>query len=919
MIMKYGLFACVAAAALTGWAGSALAADATATDAAAATASTDTADTSGSAIGAVIVTARKTSENLQRVPVAVTSQTGAQLERQRVTMPTDLARVTPSLFVRNSSSSGNSAQFALRGQYAADSLLGISQPVGLYEDTVNIPHPFGGNNAFFDLDRVEVLKGPQGTLYGRNTTAGAVNIITRNADYRGVHGYLDGEVGSFKDMRIGGAINIPIIDDVLAVRIGYQRWSRDGFGHSTVTNQTFGDGLDSHLARISIKFDPTPNFTATAKVEYYHNRNNGQDLWNIGLAPGSTLALESEALYSDYGKYAPMLVRAFNAQNTNPADPAFNPDPAGNLASVLAQGHRLLDPCVGGDPYTNCSGLTQHDILTTWHADLDMTWRINDNLSLRSITGYHGFQNDKNGDLSAIHSQVLDIGYGLNAVGGYTPLAPQVVSPNGYGPLQPDPADQADGQWSQEFDLSGKAFENRLSWLVGFFYSTDEGHGSQPAGDLEELFPLLTLTNPAFGVPLATQLADVANPGANANPVYFSPPAFAHDAHSVSNNQWAFFTQNDFKINDIFSVTLGLRYTREHVAQDLSNWNFHFDGSSAAGGYFTCDVGNPNTHYATVPDCSEIAGGVIPVGQPGAGKTFTGAAGPNGSWLAQSYGALTYLASFNAQVTRDTLLYFKVSRGFRGAAYGRSNGPPAKPEYDQDYEFGLKSDLLDHHLRVNLALFQSDIKDKQVSALQCIGSLLSTGFCDSLGFTTVVLNAATARIRGVELEAIAAPFEGLTINFNGSYNDSVYLDFPGAASGDGVPLGELKNVPIAVSPTWQGDIGARYEHAFGPGTMGVNVDANYRGKFPITPITHQAALTPQQEQFINRAVTIVNASLDYRLPDLGVTMSLFATNLGGVVWGYQGISPNYTGGVGHMYMQAPREFGFTIKKTWGGG
>jgi len=97
------------------------------------------------------------------------------------------------------------------------------------------------------------------------------------------------------------------------------------------------------------------------------------------------------------------------------------------------------------------------------------------------------------------------------------------------------------------------------------------------------------------------------------------------------------------------------------------------------------------------------------------------------------------------------------------------------------------------------------------------------------------------------------------------------------------------------------------------------VDANYRGKFPITPITHQAALTPQQEQFINRAVTIVNASLDYRLPDLGVTMSLFATNLGGVVWGYQGISPNYTGGVGHMYMQAPREFGFTIKKTWGGG
>ena len=91
----------------------------------------------------IVVTARKREESLQSVPVAVTTQTGAQLQQQRITQPTDLGRIVPSLQIRNSSGSGNSAQISLRGQYASDSLLGISQPIGLYQDTVNIPHPFG--------------------------------------------------------------------------------------------------------------------------------------------------------------------------------------------------------------------------------------------------------------------------------------------------------------------------------------------------------------------------------------------------------------------------------------------------------------------------------------------------------------------------------------------------------------------------------------------------------------------------------------------------------------------------------------------------------------------------------------------------------------------------------------------------------
>ncbi|MDB5447063.1 MAG: hypothetical protein JWQ97_2380, partial [Phenylobacterium sp.] len=120
-------------------------------------------------IGEVVVTARKRSENLQSVPVAVTSLSGDQLTQQGVREATDLGRAVPSLTAAMTPINANTSQatgvvFSLRGQTAGDVLLTMSQPVGVYEDSANIPHPDGLNGALFDIQRVEVLKGPQGTL-----------------------------------------------------------------------------------------------------------------------------------------------------------------------------------------------------------------------------------------------------------------------------------------------------------------------------------------------------------------------------------------------------------------------------------------------------------------------------------------------------------------------------------------------------------------------------------------------------------------------------------------------------------------------------------------------------------------------------------------------------------------------------------
>src|SRR5690606_25863898 len=106
-----------------------------------------------------------------------------------------------------------------------------------------------------------------GTLYGRNTTGGAINIITRNADYNGVHGFGEAELGTFSSVRVGGAVNVPLVEDKLALRVAVQHWEKDGYGESRITGQTFGDDKSDTLARVSLAFDPINTFHADLKIE----------------------------------------------------------------------------------------------------------------------------------------------------------------------------------------------------------------------------------------------------------------------------------------------------------------------------------------------------------------------------------------------------------------------------------------------------------------------------------------------------------------------------------------------------------------------------------------------------------------------------------------------------------------------------
>src|SRR5690606_11429149 len=156
------------------------------------------------ALAEIIVSARKTDETLQAVPVAVSAFNADTLQQMNVVQTADLAKFTPSVFIEPpAGGNGTSAKVTIRGQNQADSLITLDPSVGWYRDAVYLARAYGTVASLFDAERVEVLKGPQGTLYGRNTTGGAIKIVTTKAETSGgISGYVTGGLGNYEASKL---------------------------------------------------------------------------------------------------------------------------------------------------------------------------------------------------------------------------------------------------------------------------------------------------------------------------------------------------------------------------------------------------------------------------------------------------------------------------------------------------------------------------------------------------------------------------------------------------------------------------------------------------------------------------------------------------------------------------------------------
>lgn len=241
----------------------------------------------------IVVTARKSEESLQTTPVAVTAMTEGMLVDKGILKMDDLQRTAPSLTIGTGGTGPASIIYtAIRGQAQNSPNSVTDAAVGVYIDGVYLGRPIGSNLGFLDVGQVEVLRGPQGTLFGRNTTGGALTIQT-NKPTPEFEGRVKGEIGNFDMYNVETVLNVPITDQ-LATRFAYRYNQRDGYIDNPFYSEGSKDVDESYSARGSVLFTPTEgNYEVFFSMDHEYYKDNGTPTTvvkfndNVSAAPGA--------------------------------------------------------------------------------------------------------------------------------------------------------------------------------------------------------------------------------------------------------------------------------------------------------------------------------------------------------------------------------------------------------------------------------------------------------------------------------------------------------------------------------------------------------------------------------------------------------------------------------------------------------
>ena len=413
--------------------------------AAADAAGSDAAET-GNGLGDIIVTARRRSENLQSVPVAVTAFTPEAIVQKGITDRTSLADNTPSLFTINGGYPREFAFFALRGQGPAfGSTPGVVNYFAEVPNAVNIDGRVG---SFYDLANVQVLAGPQGTLFGKNATGGNILFEPVKPQDR-FEGYVRGEFGNYNDRRIEGALNTPIVPGKVLLRIAGEVGRRDGY---TIDVGPYFKGKDyDNLSyesfRVGLTLRPTDGVEIYTLGRYFNSHNNGG---------GTALAAFNPAAGVDAGPpfgFLPVL--------------AFYPGMATAVAEQNARGPRRVS-----------YDLNQYSETRYWQVINQATVDLTDQIKLRNIASYSELQTEYGYDydatafpISGQNSRVL-VPTALLAGGAIPTIAPTF--------------------FTEELQLQGNAFDRALAFSVGGYLDRQGWKGPAGIGNYT-FFPFGTL------------------------------------------------------------------------------------------------------------------------------------------------------------------------------------------------------------------------------------------------------------------------------------------------------------------------------------------------------------------------------------------------------------------------------------------
>jgi iron complex outermembrane recepter protein len=245
----------------------------------------------------IVVTATKRAENIQDVPISMSAFSAAQIEDTGSQNLQDLASSIPNL-VYPSSREGGGADISIRGvfQQAQPLQIGFDNGYGVYLDGVYMGKHFSVNQDLGEIERVEVLRGPQGTLFGKNTIAGALNIVSKRPDNE-LGGRVSADFGNYDLRRLRASVNVPIVEDVLAVRASVSGTERDGFVHNETLDTDLGN-IDDFNGRVLVGYTPTPRTAAYLSVDHRHSITRHYEAENAEI--GATNYTADDVPYTVY-------------------------------------------------------------------------------------------------------------------------------------------------------------------------------------------------------------------------------------------------------------------------------------------------------------------------------------------------------------------------------------------------------------------------------------------------------------------------------------------------------------------------------------------------------------------------------------------------------------------------------------------
>lgn len=694
----------------------------------------------------IVVTAQRREVGLQRAPVAVSALSGETIEEDRILSFEDVAKRTTSLSF--TAISGLDQEFNIRGitNTRLDSP-SADQSIGIFTNDVYVGRPGLFNFDLYDIERVEVVRGPQGVLLGRNVVGGAINVIAASPQFT-TGGSFSASYGNYDDFLLRGHLTGALSDSV-AARLSFQTHSNTGYSQDILNDRNLDD-IQSIQGRGQLLFRPaSSDFEARLIVDVVHDESNGIaqiaiDGPDAGRGPWSAAREEIGRLRGQ-----PLTIR-----EALPQHPIFK-----------------------GDSSPTPQGLTRDAV----SVNAQMSKGLGDVADLQLVIGY------RNGKADSQYDQT-----GVGPANGFGVISPLLFT-------TPVGESEDATQFSQELRFVSQPNDSGFEWIVGGYHQRDE---------------VLKIDRFWGEVPLA------------ALDLISGESLWNNEAISES---WALFGQIGYQFSPMFKAVAGLRYSHDEKT-----------GTVTATAVETGDRFNPD---GTVP--------LTPLG-PGLaeGQSFT-------TSYSDSWGKLTPQFTLQFTPSERILIYATYATGYKGGGFedtpanAIAAGISYDPETVNNYELGAKLEFLNRRARINLALFQMDYNDLQVTQT------------DSNCLCSVTDNAADASIRGLELEGQLIPVNGLELFGSVTVLDTEYLEFTDSLGNDNT--GNF----LQRTPKYQFNVGFQYAVP-----VGVSDELKFRANYTRKGKTFWFPTNAQFEE----PYGLLDARLSYTFDDRW-TAAIWARNL----------------------------------------